>query len=320
MASIGFNPADAYYTVFREAWYTEFGMRKTLIEMVPLLIIASGLLVCFRAGLWNVGVQGQMIVGGLLANVVGYSLGPLPSPIIVPLMLMAGMIGGMAWALPPAIMKARWDLNEIVTTLILNFIAIYLELYLVKSPLRDPKISTHPMTTPVAATAELPKIPGTQVHIGLIFALALAVVVYLLMTRTTLGYQFRVIGSSVSAARYAGLPISRLIIIALLISGATGGLAGAVQVGGVMRNIDPEWVPFYGLEAVPLPFLAGLNALALIPFSFLFSSFLVGGDLMHREIGLPIFFIDVLLGLMLIFFGAAEAVRRFQVKWKSEKD
>ncbi len=319
LISIGFNPGEVYYTVFHEAWYTEFGIRKVLIETLPLLIIASGLLVCFRAGLWNVGVQGQMIVGGLFANVVGYVLGPLPSLLIIPLMLMAGMVGGMLWVLPSAVMKARWDLNEIVTTLMMNFIAIDLELYLVKGPLRDPKISTHPMTTPVVATAELPKIPGTQVHIGLLIALGLSVVIYLLMSRTALGYQFRVLGFNINAARYAGLPISRLIVMSLLVSAATGGLAGAVQVAGVMRNIDPEWVPFYGFEAFPLVFLANFNALAIIPFSFLFSSFLVGGDLMHRAVGLPIFFIDVLLGLMLIFFGAAEAVRHLQLKWRRRK-
>jgi simple sugar transport system permease protein len=235
-------------------------------------------------------------------------------------MLTAGMIGGIAWALPPAIMKTRWDLNEIVTTLMLNFIAIDLELYLVKGPLRNAKISTHPMTTPIVATAELPKIPGTQVHIGLIIALGLSVVVYLLMSRTTLGYQFRVLGHNINAARYAGLPISRLIVLSLLISGATAGLAGAVQVAGVMRNIDPEWVPSYGLDAFPLVFLANFNALLVIPFSFLFSTFLVGGDMMHRVLELPIFFIDALLGLMLVFFGAAEAVRQFQVKWKGEED
>jgi ABC-type uncharacterized transport system permease subunit len=321
LISIGFDPMQVYYTMFHEAWYTEFGIRKILIETLPLLTIASGLLVCFRAGLWNVGVQGQMIIGGLFANVVGYSLGPAPaSPIVIPLMLIAGMIGGMAWVLPPAIMKARWDLNEIVTTLMLNFVAIDFELYLVKGPLRNAKISTHPMTTPIVATAELPKIPGTQVHIGLIIALALSVVVYLLMSRTTLGYQFRVLGGSTSAARYAGLRISRLIVLSLLISGATAGLAGAVQVAGVMRNIDPEWVPSYGLEAFPLVFLANFNALVVIPFSFLFSTFLVGGDLMHRALGLPIFFIDALLGLMLVFFGAAEAVRQLQVRWKGGED
>jgi len=316
LTAIGFNPAEVYYTVFHEAWYTEFGIRKTLIETMPFLTIVSGLLVCFRAGLWNVGVQGQMIIGGLFANIIGYVLGPLPSPLLIPVMLMAGMLGGIVWVLPSAIMKARWDLNEIVTTLMMNFIAIDLELYLVKGPLRDPKISTHPMTTPVAPTAELPNIPGTEVHIGIIIALALSFVIYLLMSRTTLGYQFRVLGYNINAARYAGLSISRLIILSLLVSGATAGLAGAVQVAGVMRNIDPEWVPFYGFEAVPLVFLANFNALAVIPFSFLFSSFLVGGDLMHRAVGLPIFFIDVLLGLMLLFFGAAEAVRHLELRWR----
>jgi len=317
---IGFNPSLVYQTIFVEAWSTEFGLRKTLVETTPFLIVACGLVVCFKAGIWNVGVPGQMIVGGLFANVVGYSFGPVPSSIIIPTMLGAGMLAGMAWVLLPAFMKARWGLNEIVTTLMMNFIAIDLQLYLVKSPLRDPKISTHPMTTPVVLSAELPKIPGTRVHIGLLIALALAIVIYFLMSRTTIGYQFKVIGGNIKAARYAGLPISRLILLSLLISGATAGLAGGIQVAGVMRNIDPEWIPAYGLEAVPLAFLANLNALAAIPFSFLFSTFLVGGDLMHRTMGLPIFFIDVLLGLMLLFFAAAEAVKRVKIRKGSEEE
>jgi simple sugar transport system permease protein len=320
LVMIGSNPGLVYQTIFSEAWFTEFGLRKTLVETTPFLIVAAGLVVCFRAGIWNVGVPGQMIIGGLLSNVVGYSLGPLPSPILIPLMLAAGMVAGMAWVLLPAVMKARWGLNEIVTTLMMNFIAIDLQLYLVKSPLRDPYISTHPMTTPVVRTAELPDIPGTEVHIGLIIAFALAIVVYFLMSRTTYGYQFKVIGSNLKAARYAGLPIGKLIILSLLISGAAAGLAGGVQVAGVMRNIDPEWMPSYGLEAVPLVFLANLNALAAIPFSFLFSTFLVGGDQMHRAMGIPIFFIDVILGLMLLFFAAGESVKRVKLGIRSDRE
>ena len=311
---MGFDPAYVYYVIFAEAWYTEFGVTKTLIETVPLLIIASGLLVCFKAGIWNVGAQGQMIIGGLVANVVGYSFGPLPSSIIIPLTLMAGVAAGAAWALPSAIMKARWGINEIVTTLMLNFIAINLLMFLVKSPLRNPR-QPHPMTIPIVPTATLPNTPGTQVHIGLVIALALSVVIYLVMTKTTLGFQFRCLGGNPKAARYAGLPISRLMIVSLLISAGTAGLAGAVQVCGVMRNLDPEWVPLYGFQAVALVFLANLNALAVIPFSILFSTFLVGGDLMHRIVGIPVFFIQLILGFMLVFFAAAESIRYVQVKW-----
>lgn len=256
-----------------------------------------------------------MVIGALFANVVGYSFGPLHPAIMIPMVLLAGVLGGVVWALPAAIFKARWGVNEIIVTLMMNFIALNLLTFLATTILRNPA-REHPMTYPILPTAKLPFIAGTTVHIGILIALALVVVVYVVMSRTVLGYQFKVAGLSLKAARYAGMPISRLLFISLLISGGFCGLAGGIQVSGVLENLDPEYMPAYGLEAVPLVFLAKLNAIAVLPFSMFFASLLVGSEIMHRSIGIPVFFVDIVFGLMLLFFAAAEIARTYQFKWR----
>jgi len=314
----GFDPVYVYYTIFAQAWGTSFGISKMSITMMPLLIIGVGLLFCFKAGTWNIGAQGQMILGALFANIAGYGLGPLPAPILIPIVLIASVVGGILWILPAAVMKAKWGINEVVTTMLFNFLAIFLLMYLVKSPLRYPQ-EYHPITQPIYHSAQLPMLPGIPIHTGLLIGLVLSIFTYIFFAKTTLGFQFRIIGSNIKAARYCGLHIPYLIFYSLTISGAICGLAGGVQLSGTMRFLDPDWVPWYGFQAVPLVFLARLNALALIPFSFFFASLLIGGDLMHRVVGLPVFFVDVIFGLMLILFAAAESIRYLRLKKRKER-
>jgi len=309
----GVDPGFAYFIILSESLGTEFGVTKILIELVPLLITALGLLICFRAGIWNLGAQGQMLIGALLANVVGYSFGPLPSPVIIPLLLLAGMVAGAAWALPPALLKAKLGINEVITTMLLNFVAMNILRFLIKGILRDVR-EEHPLTYPIVSTAKLPNIYGTQVHIGILIALAFGAVVYLLMARTKLGFELRILGQSLKTARYIGLPVGRLIVLAFVISGAASGLAGAIQVSGVMRNINPVWTPGYWLAAVPLVFIAKMSPIAVIPLSLLFAVLLVGGDIMHRTTGVPVYFVDILLSLMLLFFAVSEVVWRIQMR------
>ncbi|MEM4219608.1 MAG: ABC transporter permease [Candidatus Caldarchaeum sp.] len=313
LAVSGIDPGSAYLMIFSEPFGTQFGFTKTLTELVPLLVVAVGLLVSFRAGVWNIGAQGQMLIGALLANVVGYSFGPLPSLILIPMVLLAGCVAGAAWALPPALLKARLGINEVITTLLLNFVAINLLRFLIKGVLRDVS-EHHPLTYPVVETARLPYIFGTSIHIGIIIAIALVVMIHIFMTKIPTGFELRILGQSVKTARYVGLPVGRLTILALVISGATSGLAGAIQVSGVMTNIDPVWTPTYGIAAVPLVFLAKLNAIALLPVSLLFAALLVGGDLMHRSTGIPVFFVEIILGMMLFFFAFSEAISRIRLR------
>ncbi len=313
LALSGIDPAFAYYTIFYEALATDFGITKTLVEMTPLLITAVGLLVCFRAGIWNIGAQGQMLIGTLFANVVGYSLGPLPTPIILPIVLVAGAIAGAAWALPPAILKAKLGINEVITTLLLNFVAINLIKFLIKGPLRN-VAEEHPQTYPIVKSAYMPTFFGTQIHVGILLAFVIAAAIYFLMVWTKLGFQFKILGESIKAARYVGLPISRLIILAFIISGGAAGFAGAIQLTAVMRNVNPAWAPGYGLEAVPLVFIAKMNPIAVIPLSILFAVFLVGTDIMHRTTGVPVYFIEIFLGIMLLLFAVSEVVQRFRVR------
>lgn len=309
----GIDPAFAYYTIFYEALATSFGITKMLVEMTPLLITAAGLLVCFRAGIWNIGAQGQMLIGTLFANIVGYSLGPLPTPIILPLVLISGALAGAAWALPPALLKAKLGINEVITTLLLNFVAINIVRFLIKGPLRNLS-EEHPQTYPIAETAFMPTFPGTRLHVGIIIAFIIAAAIYFLMTWTKLGFQFKILGESIKTARYVGLPISSLIILVFIISGGAAGFAGAVQLTSVMRNVNPAWTPGYGLEAVPLVFIAKMSPIAVVPLTVLFTIFIVGTDIMHRTTGVPVFFIEIFLGIMLLLFAVSEVIQRLRVE------
>lgn len=313
LLATGFDPLSAYLYIFTQPFSSLFGINKTLSDFAPLLIIGSGLFVCFRAGIWNIGATGQLLMGALFANVVGYSLGPLPSLILIPLVLGTGFITGAAWAMPSALLKAKLGVNEVITTLLLNFVAINLIQFLIKGIFRD-VTEEHPLTYPILEGARLPYIPGTQIHIGVIVAIGLAFATHFFLYRTTLGFEIRVMGENVRAAKYAGISPNRLIIIAFIISGGAAGLAGAVQVAGVMTNISPAWTPGYGIAAVSLVFLAKSNGVALIPLSMIFATILVGTDMMQRTTGIPMYFGEVVIGLMLLFFAVSEVLQRLRSK------
>jgi len=306
----GINPFSVYSLIITEATGTEFGINKTLVETVPFVMTVVGLLISFRASLWNIGGLGQMFIGALFANVIGYSLGFLPSILLIPLTLLAGFVGGLVWALFPGLLKAKLGINEIITTLLLNFVAINLIHFLIKGILRN-ELEPFPQTYPIAPGAVLQKIPGTQIHIGIFFAIAITIIVHILMVKTRLGFQIKLMGESLKAARYAGLPIAKLTIVVFILSGGIIGLAGAIQVTAVMKNVNPDWNPAYGLEAVPLVFLSKMNVIVAALLAFLYSIFFVGVDIMQRTVGLPIYFREVFLGLMLTLFTISEVTRKF---------
>jgi simple sugar transport system permease protein len=285
---------------------TSLGVIESVIKMAPLLIISAGLLSCFSAGLWNIGVEGQFLIGAILT---GWAAPPLsatlPYPIYLVTVLLLGIIGGMAWILIPAVLKARSDINEIITTLMMSWVAINLVTWLVKGPINDP--STVPaQTTLIPLVDRMPNIPFTRIHIGLIIGFAGILAVHWMVRQTILGYQFRVMQANKKAARHTGMRVPRLTLYSLLISGGFAGLAGACDVLAVKGLFQSSWNPHYGMTAIPLVFLARLNGWAVIPLAFFFSFLAVGGEFVARDLGVPAFFVHVLEGLTLLFFAALE--------------
>jgi simple sugar transport system permease protein len=235
----------------------------------------------------------------------------LPYPAYLVTIAFLGIFGGMAWILLPAVLKARYDINEIITTLMMSWVAINLVTWLVKGPIND--LSTVPaQTTVIPAVYRMPIIPFTRIHAGLIIGIATLLGIHWVIRKTTLGYQFRVMHMNKKAAIHAGMGVARLTIYGLLISGGLAGLAGAGDVLAIKGLFQAGWSPQYGMTAIPLVFLARLNGWAVIPLAFFFSFLALGGEFVARDLGVPVFFVHVLEGLTLLFFAASEY---FEKKW-----
>jgi len=303
---IGKDPVLYFSLLFARGLGTSLGMIEAVIKMAPLLIIAAGLLPCFCAGLWNIGAEGQFLVSAMLASWAAPMLAAaLPFPIYLTAVLLLGIAGGMAWILIPAVVKAQSDINEIITTLMMSWVAINLVTWLVKGPIND--LATVPAQTAlIPLVYRMPLIPFSRIHIGLIIGLISLLAMHWMIRRTTLGYQFRVMAANKQAARHVGMSVPRLTVYSLLLSGGFAGLAGACDVLAIKGLFQGSWNPQYGMTAIPLVFLARLNGWAVIPLAFFFSFLAVGGEFVARDLDVPAFFVHVLEGMTLLFFAASE--------------
>ncbi|HEU0116664.1 MAG TPA: ABC transporter permease [Thermomicrobiales bacterium] len=310
LAARGRDPLAAYDILFRRGLGTSYGITETLIRMAPLLIVSAGLLISLRAGVWNIGLDGQLLIGALLSAIAASALvGKAPNPVMWLVAALAGAVGGALWALAPGILKVRWGLNEIITTLMMNYVAINVTSWLVKGPVKDPAV-VPPQTTLIPREARLPSIGDSGVHIGLIVGLIVALAVAVLFRYTVPGFMLDVLGRNRTAAIHAGMPVNRLTLAALLLSGAFAGLAGANDILGVKGLFQGNWNPGYGFAAFALVYLARLNSLWIIPFAYFLSFLSIGGEMMARPLNIPTYFVDILEGLMLIFFAVGVFLER----------
>jgi len=282
--------------------------QDSAIRMAPFLLIAAGLTVIFRANIWNLGYNGQFLLGAALVS--GYGPGlvndiPLWAAMVV-LFLLAGAVGAL-WTLIPAVLKARYGTNEIITTLMMSFIGIDLASILIKGPFHD---STTPLPQTAVLTKMLPNIPGTRIHVGLLVAFAAVIVVHYVLTRTSWGLRLQIMGANPRAARHFGIDLPRLIVVAFLVSGFMVGLAAAADILGLQGYIRTGWNPAYGDTIIPFVFLARLNALAVVPFIAFFSVVSTGGDIAAADANLSTNFLLVLVGLILIFMTVIEYLGR----------
>jgi simple sugar transport system permease protein len=310
LEATGKDALEAYRILFERGLGSSTGLTETFKKMAPLLIVSSGLLIALRAGVWNIGIDGQFMVGALLSAIVGAALaGDVPDPLMWICAAIAGFIGGTLWAVVPAFLRVRFGLNEIITTLMMNYVALNVTAWLVKGPAKDPDVVA-PQTRQVPLANRLDFIPGTEVHIGLIVGFVCVVLVAVLFRSTVPGFMLDVIGRNRRAAVHAGIPVAGLMFAALLLSGGFAGVAGANDVLAVQGLFKGNWNPGYGFTAFALVYLARLNSLLLVPFAFFFSFLLVGGDSMARRADVPTYFIEMLEGLMLLCFAVTVYLER----------
>lgn len=304
------------FAAARAAALGAFGSRDallsiTLVRSVPLILTGLAIALAFRAGVWNVGAEGQLYAGAVAGVWVGLEGGSLPGWLLLPAVLGAAGIAGALWALAPALMKVRLGVGEVITTLLMNFVAIYLAAYMVHGPLQEPR-GVFPQTGPIAEGARLPVlVPGTRLHLGVVLALVAAVGLAWLFRRTRIGFQLRAVGASSDAARIAGrIDTRKVVLIAFLGSGALAGLAGGVQVAGVTYALYEGLSPGWGYTAIAVALLAALNPLGVLATGVLFGALEAGAAAMQRDAGIPAVWAVAAQSIVILAVLGLDRVRR----------
>jgi ABC-type uncharacterized transport system permease subunit len=312
----GLPPVESYRTMWEGAFGGAGAIAETLVATTPILLTGLAVAIAGRALLWNIGAEGQFFVGATFATALALWFPEWPRPVLLPLMILAGAAGGAVWALGPAILRARLAVNEIITTLMLNYVAILYVDYLVHGRWADPASLGFPLSKPFTESATLPSFFGTRLHAGILLALGAAIVFWLVLRGTKWGYEIRVIGESAGAARYAGMPVVRNIVVVMLVSGALAGLAGMSEVSGIVHRIQPDISPGYGYTGIIVATLGRFSPVGVVLAAFLFGALQVGGYSL-QTVGATASAVGVLQGTILFIALAGEFLARYRVRWQS---
>lgn len=300
IVSLGADPVAAYASMVRGAFGSVNGISETLVRATPLIFLGLGAAVAFRARVWNIGGEGQLVLGALGAALVGLYL-PFPSWISLPAAILLGCLFGGAWAGIAGFLKARMGTNEIIITIMMNFIAIYAVSYMNHGPLRE-AIGIFPQSDVIARAAWLPKLlPPTRIHAGIILAIVVTVLVHILLSRSALGYRIAAVGNNAEAARYAGIRVPATIVLVMLISGGLAGLAGVNEISGIHHRLIDNISNGLGFTGIVVALLGRLNPFGIVLAAILFGALNVGADAMERTMGLPSSFAFVLQALVVLF-------------------
>jgi len=303
---LGKDPFSYYWYVIKRGLLSWTGFQATLVRTAPLMFVAAGLIVAFRAGIWNLGVDGQFLLAAVIVAAVGPTLNQyIPNWIMFVIGFgIAAIVGGI-WSVIPAYLKASHGINEIITTLMMTFLGISLANVLIKIPFNDPS-TTVPQTVTLPVEERLPRLFDTIIHQGVLFGVIAVLGVHFLMTRTAFGLRLQVVGANPKAAVHAGLNVRFLTYVAFGLSAALAGMGGAVEILGVWGTVRADWNPAYGLLVVPLVFLARFHGIGTIAFVLFFAVLMIGGESASRRLGVPTFFVLVLVGLLLMFLAIVE--------------
>ncbi len=313
------NPVEAYAALWDGAFGSTNALAETLVKATPLLLVGIGICISFRGDVINIGGEGQMIVGAVLATWVGLTFTGLPGWLTITLSMLAGFLGGAVWGGIPGVLKAYFSVNEILSTVMMNAIAVQLMNFLLRGPMIDPAqaelASQIPQTARLEEIFRLPRLVPTRLHLGALIAVVLAILVYILLWRTTLGYRIRAVGQNPHASRYAGIKVQRYMVLALLLSGAFAGLAGATQVFGVNYRMITDgsssgFTGSAGFNGIVAALFGGLHPILTIPASILFGALLVGANKMQRVVQVPSALITALNGLVVVFVVSSEIIRK----------
>ncbi|MFV0439443.1 MAG: ABC transporter permease [Desulfopila sp.] len=321
LLALGADPLTGYATMFGAAFGNLDGLAATTMKGVPLLLVGVGICISFRASVINIGGEGQMVMGGLLATFTALCFPHLDSYLLVPMVLLAGIVGGGLWGAIPGALKAHFNVSEILSTIMLNIVAVQIMNFLLRGPLIDPgeiaRGTRIPQTARLPEASDLPLLfAGLRIHLGVVIAILAALAAWLLLWHTTLGFRLRSVGLNRDAARYAGIPVKRSIVTALAFSGAMAGLAGAILVFGseshrmVTDGSSTGFTGSAGFNGIVVALLAGLHPLWSIPSALLFGGMLVGANALQRAAQVPSALVIALNGLIVVLVVSSEYFRQ----------
>ena len=309
----GANPIAAYTALFQESLFDYFGFGNTLTKMTPLLFASLGVLVGLRSGQFNIGGEGQIYLGALGSTLVGLYVQGLPGLIHVPLGLLVGFLFGAVWGWIPGYLKAIRGVNEVITSLLLNYVAVNLVSYLVQNPLKATNAPS-PYSPLIAKSAQLPILPGSLAHGGIFLALLVAGILWVLLQHTPLGYQITTVGFNPIASDYAGISVRRTIMLVMALAGGLAGLAGSCEVMGLKYRLFEEVSPGYGFDAIAIAFLSRGSVLGVVLTSLFFAALRSGANVMQRSAGVPVTVVLAIQGLTVLFIAIALAVEMRNVR------
>lgn len=316
IALAGAPVLTAYWKIVTGAFGSRLSTTETLIRATPLILTGLAAAVAFRARLWNIGAEGQFYFGAIAAAAASAHLvGGWPSLLQIPVLFVFGALAGMALLLLPLWLRLRFSVDEVVTTLLLNFVAILFVSMLIDGVLKDPAAFGWPQSEAVAEAARLPKlIAGSRVHIGLVIAILLAVLMHFVQSRTVFGLQSRAAGLNPAGATFAGVRLGRTLVIVAMISGGFAGMAGAIEVMGVKGYVTTDLSPGYGYSGIVVAMLANLNPLGVVLAALFTAVMFVGADGMSRSMGIPSYIADVTVALSLISMLIAVFFTQYRIR------
>lgn len=314
-ALAGADPLAVFGLILKGAAGSRFALLETLNRATPLIFTGLAVAVAFRARLWNIGAEAQLYAGALVTVLLGTGALPLPAPLLLPLVAAAALLAGALVLLGPALLKVRFGVDEVVTTLLFNFIMLLFVSMLLEGPLKDPLSLGWPQSPALVAEARLPRIvTGLRLHWGFALGMAAAVVTWAVMTRSTLGFEMRAVGENREAAAFAGMCVGRVLIKTALLSGGLAGLAGFSEVAGLKGNLTLDLSPGFGYTGIIVAMLAMLHPLGVVLSAIFVAGVFVGADSMSRAAAVPSYIADILLATALLSMVAALRLTRFRIR------
>ncbi len=308
------NPLRAYYYFLVAPLSSRVSALEVLVKSTPLILTGVAVTFAFVAGYWNIGAEGQLYAGAIAAAWLGTVLGGLPAVLAIPIMVLGGFIAGALWALPPAWLRVRWAVDEVVTTLLLNSVMLFIVSALLNGPWRDP-VSGWPQSPEIAASTMLPKIvPRSRLHLGFLIAVLAVVVLWFVLSRTAFGLKMRAVGLGREAARFMGVRVERTMLAAALISGGVAGLAGVTEVAGIHFHLIEAISPGYGYTGIIIATLGALNAWGVAVSALFFGLIDTGAQTLSRAMGVPVYLGEVTQATMLLVALALIPLQRYRIR------